>query len=217
MMDPREFKAPFITIEEIRRAVAVFRTRYWPRDTIPVDIFEIVEFELGIEIRTIFNLREAGDVDALLLGDLKTIAVDQNDFLNERAQNRLRFSIAHEIGHLILHQNTFSKIQYSSIDEWIAFFQEIPEEQYYWIEQHAYEFAGCLLVPREKLIEKLNDAVALARSSGFDAWDSSGDSTRQFVAHGIAKHFEVSDQVIEKRLIRENLWPPAPKGEGNNK
>lgn len=202
MIDPREFKAPFITIEDIRRAVADFRNRYWPRNTIPVDIFEIVEFELGIEIRTIFNLREAGDVDALLLGDLRTIAVDQNDFLNDRAQNRLRFSIAHEIGHLVLHQDTFSKIQCSSIDEWIAFFQQIPEEQYYWIEQHAYEFAGRLLVPREKLLEKLNDAVALARSSGFDAWDSSGDSTRQFIAHGIARHFGVSDQVIERRLIR---------------
>jgi hypothetical protein len=212
MMDPREFTAPFITIHDIRKAVAGFRNRYWPQETIPVDIFQIVEFELGIEIRTIFNLREAGDVDALLLGDLKTIVVDQNDFLNDRAQNRLRFSMAHEIGHLILHQDVFSKIQYASIDEWISFFQNIPEDQYYWIEQHAYEFAGRLLVPREKLIEKLNYAVVLARSSGFDAWDSSGDSTRQFVAHGIAKHFEVSDQVIEKRLIRENLWPPVTKG-----
>ena len=149
-MDPREFKAPFITIEDIRSAVAEFRKQYWPRDIIPVDIFGIVEFELGIEIRTIFNLREAGDVDALLLGDLKTIAVDQNDFLNERAQNRLRFSTAHEIGHLVLHLDTFSKIQYSSIDEWIAFFQRMPEDQYYWIEQHAYEFAGVRLILRLK-------------------------------------------------------------------
>ncbi|MBI5195941.1 MAG: ImmA/IrrE family metallo-endopeptidase [Nitrospirae bacterium] len=208
MIDPGEFKAPFITIEDIRKAVDEFRVRYWPRDTIPVDIFEIVEFELDIEIRTILNLKEAGDVDALLLGDLKTIVVDQNDFLNEKSQNRLRFSVAHEIGHLILHPDTFSKIQYSSVSEWIDFFQKIPEDQYYWIEQHAYEFAGSLLVPREKLIEKLNDAVALAKSIGFDAWDTSGDSTRQYIAHGIAKYFEVSDQVIEKRLIRENLWPP---------
>lgn len=148
-------------------------------------------------------------MDALLLGNLKTIAVDQNDFLNERAQNRLRFSIAHEIGHLILHRETFHKIAYSSIKEWITFFQQIPEDQYYWIEQHAYEFAGRLLVPREKLIEKLDDAVALVRSSGFDAWDATGDSARQYVAHGIARYFEVSDQVIEKRLIRENLWPPG--------
>lgn len=209
MISSKEFKAPFIKIEDIIRAADGFRKRYWPQETIPVGIFEIVEFELGIEIQPIYNLREAGDVDALLLGDLKTIAVDQNDFLNERAQNRLRFSIAHELGHLELHRDIFSKIIYSSIEEWIAFFQQIPEDQYYWIEQHAYEFAGRLLVPREKLIEKLDDAVALARSSGFDSWDTSGDSTRQYVAHGIARHFEVSDQVIERRLIRENLWPPG--------
>jgi hypothetical protein len=214
-MDPKEFKAPFIRIADIRKAVAGFRSRYWPKNIIPVDIFEIVEFELGLEIRTILNLREAGDVDALLLGDLKTIAVDQNDFLNDRSQNRLRFSIAHELGHLILHEDVFSKIHYSSVDEWIAFFQKIPEDQYYWIEQHAYEFAGCLLVPREKLVEKLTDAVALAKSAGFDAWDTSGDSTRQFVAHGIARHFGVSDQVIERRLTREKLWPPAGSEEGN--
>lgn len=212
MIDPREFRAPFIKIEDIISTADAFRKQYWPQDTIPVDIFEIVEFELDIEIRAISNLREAGDVDALLLGDLKTIVVDQNDFLNDRAQNRLRFSIAHEIGHLMLHRDTFSKIQYSSLDEWIAFFQKIPEDQYTWIEQHAYEFAGRLLVPREKLIEKLNNAVALAKSAGFDAWDSSGDSTRQFLAHGIARYFEVSDQVIERRLIREKLWPPATSG-----
>jgi len=47
----------------------------------------------------------------------------------------------------------------------------------------------------------------------FFAWDL----ITEYVAHDIAKHFEVSDHVIEKRLIRENLWPPATKGEGNNK
>ena len=47
--------------------------------------------------------------------------------------------------------------------------------------------------------------------------DFAWDLITEYVAHGITKHFEVSDQVIEKRLIRENLWPPATKGEGNNK
>ncbi len=47
--------------------------------------------------------------------------------------------------------------------------------------------------------------------------DFAWDLITEYVAHGIAKHFEVSDQVIEKRLVRENLWPPATKGEGNNK
>ena len=211
MSDPREFKAPFIKIEDIRTAADEFRAKYWPQSSLPVDIFEIIEFGLDIEIRTILNLREAGDVDALLLGDLKTIVVDQHDFLNDRAQNRLRFSIAHEIGHFVLHADIFSKIQYSSIEEWVDFFQKIPEDEYTWIEQHAYEFAGRLLVPRDKLIEKLKDAISIAETSGFDAWDSSGESAREYIAHGIARYFEVSEQVIEKRLIKENLWPPTQR------
>ncbi|HDH05249.1 MAG TPA: ImmA/IrrE family metallo-endopeptidase [Nitrospirae bacterium] len=211
MIDPVEFKAPFIKIEDIRKEADMFRAKYWPPDTIPVDIFEILEFGLDIEIRAIVNLREAGDVDALILGDLKTIVLDQSDFLNDRSQNRLRFSIAHEIGHLILHSDIFSKIQYSSIEEWITFFQAIPDDQYTWVEQHAYEFAGRLLVPRDKLIEKLNEAVSLAESVGFDSWDTSGESTREYIAHAISKIFGVSGQVIEKRLIKEKLWPPDRK------
>jgi hypothetical protein len=208
VLDPREFKAPFIKIEDIRSAADEFHAKHWPRDTIPVDIFDIIEFGLDMEIRAILNLREAGDVDALLLGDLKTIVVDQTDFLNDRAQNRLRFSIAHEVGHYVLHAEVFSEIQYESIEEWIDFFQNIPDREYAWIEQHAYEFAGRLLVPRGKLIEKIKDTVSIAKSSGFDSWDISGESTREYIAHAIARHFEVSDQVIDKRIVRENLWPP---------
>jgi len=211
LLDPGEFKAPFIKIDDIRTAADEFRTKYWPQDTIPIDIFEILEFGLEIEIRTILNLREAGDVDALLLGDLKTIAVDQNDFLNDRAQNKLRFSIAHEIGHFVLHSEIFSKIKYVSVEEWIDFFQKIPDNEYVWIEQHAYEFAGRLLVPRDKLVEKFENAVSLAKTSGFDAWDSSGESVREYIAHGIARYFEVSEQAIEKRLLKERLWPPTHK------
>jgi len=91
------------------------------------------------------------------------------------------------------------------------FFQKIPDDQYTWIEQHAYEFAGRLFVPREKLIEKLNDAVSMAERRGFDAWDSSGEFAREYIANGIARYFAVSGQVIEKRLIKENLWPPSGK------
>ncbi len=49
----------------------------------------------------------------------------------------------------------------------------------------------------------------MAKARGFDAWDSSGESAREYVAHGIARYFEVSEHVIEKRLTKENLWPPS--------
>jgi len=150
MLNPKEFKAPYIKIEEIRSIADEFRKKYWHSNSIPVDIFAILEFELDIEISTIPNLREAGDIDALLLANLKTIVVDQRDFLDERAQTRLRFSIAHEIGHLVLHSNIFSKINYSSLEDWIQFLQKIPDDQYTWIEQHAYEFVPGVCLFQEK-------------------------------------------------------------------
>ena len=212
MIDPGEFRAPFIHIDNIRKTADDFRVRHWPQDTIPVDIFEILEFDLDLEIRTITSIKEVGDVAVLLLGDIKTIVVDLDDCLNERAQNRLRFSLAHEIGHLILQSDIFTKIEYASVDEWINFFQKIPDDQYTWIEQHAYEFAGRLLVPLDKLNGKLNDAIEMAEKAGFDSWDHSGDSTRGFISHAISRFFGVSQQVIEKRLMRESLWPRGTQG-----
>ena len=44
MLEPREFKAPFIKIENIRTAADEFRAKYWPQDSIPLDIFEIREY-----------------------------------------------------------------------------------------------------------------------------------------------------------------------------
>ena len=50
-------------------------------------------------------------VEALLVGDLKTIAVDRDVFMDPRAENRLRFSVAHELGHLILHRDVDGKVR----------------------------------------------------------------------------------------------------------
>jgi len=48
------------------------------------------------------GLREQLAIDALLMGDLKSILVDKRAFMSPRLEYRLRFSVAHEIGHLRL-------------------------------------------------------------------------------------------------------------------
>ena len=208
MMNLSDFQAPFIPRKKIWGYADKFRVKYWPPGKFPVDIEHIAEFELDLDIRPISGLQRECNTDALLLGDLKTIIVDTETYMNDRMENRIRYSLAHEIGHLILHPDVYSSIAHSSIPEWISFFQGIPDDQYTWMEQHAYEFAGRLLVSREKLIEELDKAVALAEESGFTEWDSSGDTAREYVAHGIARTFAVSEQVISKRLLREQLFPP---------
>ncbi len=207
-MDLSGFKAPFIPRDKIWRAADDFRVKHWPSGELPVDVEAIAEFELDLEIRPITGLYSACNVDALLLGNLETIIVDTDYYRDERMVNRIRFSMAHELGHLILHSDIYSRIAHSSIDEWVEFFQAIPEDQYTWIEQHAYEFAGRLLVPRERLTGEFEKARTLAEASGFTEWDSSGEMARDYIAHGIARVFAVSEKVVSKRLLRENLLPP---------
>jgi len=121
-----------------------------PSGELPVEV-EMLLWPLGLKLVPHPSLKEAGDVDALLLGDLKTIIVDSQDYNNDRMQNRIRFSVAHELGHFILHRDLFNGISYTSVNEWIKFMQKIPDDQYAFVEQQAYEFAGRLLVPHERL------------------------------------------------------------------
>lgn len=208
-MDPTDFRAPFISREQVQAEAERFRHRYWPSGVVPVDIHAIIEFELDMRIHPIAGLRECADIDALLLGDLSTIVVDSGMYMDDRMQNRVRFSLAHEIGHKVLHPDLYGKIAHRSVEEWIASFQNIPEDQYAWIEQHAYEFTGRLLVPVERLNVELKNAVDHARKAGFVSWDESGDAARQYIATALSRVFGVSSQVIEKRIVREKLWPPV--------
>lgn len=166
-------------------------------------------WRVGLRLEPVPSLRAAGDVIAMLRGDLTTIVVDNADYMDDRMLCRVRFSIAHELGHFILHRDLYRGISHASVEEWVDFVQRVPEDQWGYVEQHAYEFAGRLLVPSDFLQQELEGAARRADLSGFDAWDSSGDAAREYIAARLSRTFGVSGQVIEKRIVREELWPPG--------
>ncbi|MFH0792432.1 MAG: ImmA/IrrE family metallo-endopeptidase [bacterium] len=206
--DFRNFRAPYLTTEDIRSKAELFRSTFWKSDSIPVDILAIAEFDLKLEIRPIRELRSSADIDALLLGNRKTIIVDHEYYMDERMQSRLRFSVAHEIGHIVLHKELFANLSHDSVEEYYAFVKNLPEQQYRYIEFHAYEFAGRLLVPVGPLRAKMDGALRLGASEGLPNEYLVGDAALQYVSSNICKFFEVSPSVIQRRLKGENLWPP---------
>jgi hypothetical protein len=208
-MDPQNFKAPFIAPQDIWRQADEFRKQVWPSNAIPIDVLSIVEFELGLEIRPISKLKEEADVDALLLGDWKTIVVDQAQYMDDRYTNRLRYSIAHELGHFVLHESVFRQMPRGTIAEWITFMRDIPEKEYSFLEYHAYEFAGRFLVPPEALRQELEAAVQIAERNGIPRNQLQDEAHMQYLAKPISRKFEVSSSVIERRLPKEKLWPLA--------
>jgi hypothetical protein len=94
-MDARHFKAPYLRRTDIWKEADGLRQRLLTQATLPVPVLDLAEFDLGLELVPKTNLRRADDIDALLPGDLKTI-VDLDAFVDPRAENRLRFSVAHK-------------------------------------------------------------------------------------------------------------------------
>jgi len=207
-MEPERFKAPYITQEAAWAAADQIRALHWPSGDLPVEVEEILG-KVGLRLELIGSLKKDLDVDAWLKGDLTRIIVDLEDYMDDRMQNRMRFSIAHELGHFILHRGLYEKIEIASLEDWIEFVQVVPEEEYSFMELHAYEFAGRLLVPPERLKQEFLGAVKKAKQAGFKDWDQSGDAAREHIASSICRIFGVSSLVIEKRIIRERLRLPT--------
>ena len=107
-----EIKAPFFSYEDLRRKADEFLAQHHP-DGIPVPIEEIVEFELGMDIVPTPGLHQFLEVDGFITSDLREIWVDQ--FVYDSRPGRYRFTLAHEVGHSILHADIFQSQAFHSV------------------------------------------------------------------------------------------------------
>ena len=208
MNDPRKFKAPYNPKERIWQEADRLRAAHPAGRELPVQVLDLAEFDLHLDLVPVNGLREQLDIDALLMGDLKSILVDKRAFMSPRLEYRLRFSVAHEIGHLILHRDIYAGLQHTSAIEWFDYISAIPEVEYGWVEWQAYEFAGRLLVPPESLREAFQTAVQTAEAAGYTNWLAADEAALDYIATRIAPKFGVSAEVTSKRLRVERLWPP---------
>ena len=204
-IEPNEIKSPRIKFEEIRKQADEFRLRNWKQGVLPVDILRIAEFNLDLDFIPVDKLKSTFDIDALLFNGLKSIAVDKAEFMNDIFENRLRFSVAHEIGHIVLHSSIYEKLSFDSLDEKIKFISLIDEEEYNWIEQQAYEFAGRLLVPLAELEQSLKEISKGIKKFKEKFGNDNIEMISTYVSSHICKKFGASDIVIQKRIKVEKF------------
>lgn len=211
MVDYSRFKCQFLKQEEIKAAATRFREKYWAEGTLPVDVERIIEERLGLDIIPVHNIRQLIRIDAYLRADLTGITVDYHQYMDDqnRYASRLRFSFAHEVGHYVLHNHIFKEFQFDTPDEYYQFVNEFPEKEYSWFEYQANEFAGSLLVPRERLKSELRKACSELKEKGLGyLLDEQPDLVLNTISPPLRKPFDVSDDVIVRRIEVEKLWPP---------
>jgi Zn-dependent peptidase ImmA (M78 family) len=200
-VDWSQIKIPFLSDEEIRKRADEFREQKWG-DRIPVDIELIIERNLDLLIIPVPGLRSMAHMDAYLSGDLKEIVIDPAS-----PDVRIRFSIAHEIGHYVLHKEIFSHIRTNNYEEWKLLQRDFPEALWGRAEYQAREFAGRLLVPPELLIQELKSLKPLIEKGKQVLPDLEESAIRELISPKLAKRFYVSDEVIVRRMIAEGISP----------
>ena len=190
--------------EEIREKAEIFRERYVkPTDKVPVPIIEIVECDLNILPWPIKGLKPKIDIDGFLSNDLKEIFIDEDVYYDLRYENRLRFTFAHEVGHYVLHKEEIEGCTFRTEKEWIKFREDMSEDDLFWFEQQAYEFAGRLLVPVKQLKIELQSHIEKIRIYA-DSYGKNGeDILIRALSRVISNKFQVSEGVIQRRIRNE--------------
>lgn len=194
-----------------RSAAEAFRAKYQRLSgaSLPIDIFSVFELDMGLDVIPFDDLRLKYKIDAALVPNMSGIYVDSEAYLLwEKGpiwkQNRLRFTVAHEIGHIEMHRNEASKVKLNSIDEFLSYFRN-SEIRSAAKEREADEFAGRLLVPLNRLksdFETFESAMAKALPD----WRDSPEIHTKF-AEMLSPKYGVHSQSIQIRLTKESIWP----------
>jgi len=116
-MNYKNITVPYLTNARIEGATGLFREKFWG-DSVPVDIEHIIDVKLKINVVPIPGFLKHANIDALISSDWKSIYVDRDEYLDERRHNRLRFSLAHEIGHFVLHKKIYTDFGIKSLEDY---------------------------------------------------------------------------------------------------
>ncbi len=201
------FKAPFLPYREIRPFAERFQNEYNTEGHIPVPIEEIIESKLKLSIVPFKNLKSGYDTEAFLTKDLRSLYIDEDIYMNERYEFRMRYTLAHEVGHLVLHRDIYEKTEIDSADEWIAFQNNSDSDQYSWFEKHAYDFAGLILVPSDQLLEGYRKGLHVLAENNYSFHTAAVEMVNSYICNPLSRQFLVSTEVIERRIKYDELKP----------
>jgi hypothetical protein len=202
VVNPKKVVALWLRPDQIGEEVEKLREQYPVCQTLPVNILVFAEHDLKLEFE-FEEIRQLGQ-DALLRSDLKGIILDKEAFKDSNS-NRVRFSVAHELGHLYLHKGIYGTVDFQSPEDWKDFFDKIPPEQYQKIEWQADEFAGQLLMPKTRVIQNLEETMEDAEREGVISLGA--DAVLDWCAKAMHRDFGVSRSAMSTRIRRAKLWP----------
>lgn len=164
----------------------------------------VVELKLGLRIILLADFRRQTGIVSALSNNLRDVYLDEAVADPRSSGNRYRYSLAHEVGHIFLHGDLFKDFPCKSAYDWKRFMCEVDTYEYGWLETHAYQFAGLVLVPPEILRAEVTRVRAAFEKNGLKP-QQDNVIFEEYAVDRLKGRFQVSGEVIEKRLRKDGL------------
>lgn|SRR5574341_1770787 len=204
----------FLPYKKIAEEAQKFLAKYHPEDNVPIPIEDIIEFDLKFDIIPTENLQKNYDTDGFITSDFTSIYVDE--YVYKYRPNRYRFTLAHEVGHFVLHKNILKGHEIASVSSYKKFISEFDPKDYSDMDFQVNAFAGLLLVPPHHLkihfddnLHKTNTLIKQAKSKNIKREDYLCYAKAN-LSRILAPCFEVSEEVITRRIEYDHLENQIP-------
>lgn len=192
---------PFLKNEEIQSIVTNIYQKYsFSSNDIAGELF----FKMYPEYKINFEEHPKGVLGLLCLND-KILSLS-NEIINDI--HRRNFTIAHEIGHLVLHIPLIK----NKIDNLTEFEESIllPSNDIILkrMESQANKFASCLLIPQKRFIKEIDTLFKQHNiTKGKLHWDiqTCNINIVNIILGQISQKFNVSKEVVKYRMLENSL------------
>jgi Zn-dependent peptidase ImmA (M78 family) len=128
-------KPVFHSYPGIRKIVEEYREGCGLEEQIPVDVEKLVDVILKINIIPIPSLYRSQEINAFISNDFKKIYIDEYLYINLEPQ--YRFTLAHELGHMVLHESYYRQYGITDIASYHRYVNSITEDEYALLETQA--------------------------------------------------------------------------------
>ena len=198
---------PRYTYSEVGRIANNFLKEHHPSLDIPIPVEDILDLKMGFHIFPFPRLFKDFGLNGFLSSDMSTIYVDEVQY--DQYNEKYRYTLAHELGHYVLHKSVYENLPYKSPEEFVHWRLHVPPEEIGWFETHGNWFAGHLLVPTSCLEEVCRDIV-LKYQDTFSEFDSIPDDIWSYISNEVATYFDVNPPVVEAQIRKESIIQKIP-------
>lgn len=189
-------KPPDLSYQDVVNASENFLKINHSSSKLPIPIEEIVELKMNIALVAVPGIKDLLGIDAFISSNFSQITVDENSLI--KFPERTKFSIAHEIGHLILHKDWYTKYGPQNFDDYSTYYDRVDNKTYKFMEIQASTFAGLILVPPDllskEILKRIGKIPHLENPEIFIP-----------IAQDLLEIFEVSGEVMFRRLQKEKI------------